>query len=77
MLKGNEGPEMVCERCTRHFWPRCGAYWFLLLSPRGRCRMPHTNEGRVVLCLGCGLELREWLEANAFTRLPAYEDVKR
>ena len=75
MLKGNEGPEMVCERCTKHFWPRVGAYWFLLLSPRGRCRFPHATEGRAVLCLDCGRWLREQLEAWGFTIEPAYDNA--
>ena len=75
VLRGNEGPEMVCSRCTRHFWPRCGAYWFLLLAPRGRCRFPHATRGRAVLCSECGRELREYLEANAYTPDPAYDNV--
>ena len=73
MLKGNEGPEMVCERCSRHFWPRVGGYWFLLLSPRGRCRFPGATEARVVLCLDCGRGLREYLESGGYTVMPAYE----
>jgi hypothetical protein len=76
VLKGNEGPEMVCARCGKHFWPRCGGYWFLLLTPRGRCRMPHATEGRSVLCLGCGLPLREYLEAGGYTLTPAYDNVE-
>jgi hypothetical protein len=75
VLKGREGAEMVCARCTRHFWPRVGAYWFLLLAPRGRCRFPHATEGRSVLCLECGRVLREYLEANAYTEDAAYDTV--
>lgn len=69
-------PEVMleCERCTRSVDPRCGGYWFLLLSPRGRCRMPHATEGRAVLCLGCGLQLREYLQGNAYTLAPAYDN---
>jgi len=75
MLQGDEGPEMVCERCKRHFWPRVGAYWFLLLSQRGRCRFPHMTEGRAVLCLECGRWLREQLEAWGLTIEPAYDNA--
>lgn len=75
MLQGNEGPEMVCARCGKHFWPRVAGYMFLLLSPRGRCRMPHLTEARSVLCLGCGVPLREYLEANAYTIEAAYDNV--
>jgi hypothetical protein len=63
---------MVCERCTKHFWPRVGGYWFLLLSPRGRCRFPGATEARVVLCLDCGRLLREQLEGMGYTLGPAY-----
>lgn len=75
MLEGNEGPEMVCARCMKHFWPRVGAYWFLLLTQRGRCRFPHMTEARSVLCLECGRVLREWLEASAFTVEAAYDNA--
>jgi len=73
VLKGNEGPELVCARCGVSIWPRCGAYWFLLLTPRGRCRFPAVTEGRAVLCSACGRALREYLESNAYTRGAAYE----
>jgi hypothetical protein len=72
VLKGNEGPEMVCVRCSKHLWPRCGGYWFLLLSPRGRCRWPGATEARSVLCLDCGRWLREQLESWGLTFVPAY-----
>jgi len=75
VLKGNEGPEMVCVRCKKHFWPRVAGYMFLLLSPRGRCLMPHLTEARSVLCLGCGVPLREYLESNAYTIEPAYDNA--
>jgi len=75
VLKGKEGPEMVCARCRKHFWPRVAGYMFLILSPRGRCRMPHLTEARSVLCLGCGIPLREYLEASAYTIEPAYDNA--
>lgn len=75
MLKGNEGPEMVCWRCSRHLWPRVGGYWFLLLSPRGRCRFPGAAAAEAVLCLHCGRELREMIEAGAFAPGASYERV--
>jgi len=65
-LKGNEGPSMVCFRCSRVFWPRVGSYWFLLLSPRGRCHFPGAQEARAVLCGPCGRVLREAIESNGF-----------
>lgn len=74
-LDGNDGPEMVCARCSRHFWPRVGAYWFLLLAPRGRCRFPHATEGKSVLCLECGRWLREQLESWGCTLAPAYDNA--
>lgn len=77
MLRGNEGPELVCVRCGKHVWPRVGAYMFLLLSPRGRCRFPGLTEARSVLCLGCGQPLREYLESNAYTMNAAYEEVRK
>jgi hypothetical protein len=63
MLKGNAGPEMRCSRCARPFWPRVIGYWFLLLSPRGRGRMPGARQQRAVLCLTCGQWLQEQLES--------------
>jgi hypothetical protein len=66
MLRGNEGLEMECSFCHVHFWPRCGGYWFLLLSPRGRVRFPGAEEMRVVLCSGCGRRARELLEVNGY-----------
>jgi hypothetical protein len=66
VLKGNEGPEMSCSFCGVSFWPRCGGYWFLLLSPRGRVRFPGVKELRVVLCSGCGRRARELLELNGY-----------
>lgn len=72
-LKGNEGPEMVCERCQRHFWPRVGSYWFLLLAPRGRSRFPGVTAAESVLCGPCGRLLREYIECEAFARGGAYE----
>jgi hypothetical protein len=75
MLKGNEGPAVKCVRCSKTVYPRVGGYWFLLLSPRGRCRFPHATEGRAVLCLDCGRGLREFLEEGAYTLEPAYDNV--
>lgn len=63
MLKGNEGPEFTCAGCGRSVWPRVGSYWFLLLSPRGRCRFPGAEEIKVVLCGPCGRRVRETLES--------------
>jgi len=68
-LKGNLGPEMTCARCGRAFWPRVVGYWFLLLSPRGRGRIPGSREVRVVLCSSCGRGTVGALESNGI--LPA------
>jgi hypothetical protein len=57
---------MVCSFCGVHVWPRVGAYWFLLLTPRGRCRFPGTPELRLVLCSGCGRRARELLIVNGY-----------
>lgn len=57
---------MECAFCGVHYWPRCGGYWFLLLSPRGRVRFPGAAEVRLVLCSGCGRRLRELLELNGY-----------
>jgi len=73
MLKGNEGPSMACCRCGREVWPRVGGYWFLLLSPRGRCRFPGAQEARAVLCSFCGRGLREQIEEGAYAPGSAYE----
>lgn len=72
MLKGNEGPDMVCWRCSKHVDPRCGYYWFLMLVPRGRCQFPEVTEARAVLCGFCGRELREYLEAGCYAPGTAY-----
>jgi len=74
MLAGNTGPSLVCQRCQAVVFPRVGGYWFLLLSPRGRCRFPGATEARAVLCSSCGRQLREVLEAEAFTKGAAYVD---
>jgi hypothetical protein len=55
------GP-LVCAGCGREVWPRVGGYWFLLLSPRGRCRFPGAEELRAVLCSPCGRRVREAIE---------------
>ena len=55
------GP-MVCRGCGREVWPRVGGYWFLLLSPRGRCRFPGAEELKAVLCSFCGRRIREAME---------------
>ncbi len=57
---------VVCSFCGNLVVPRVGAYWFLLLSPRGRCRFPGVEELRVVLCGPCGRRCRELLESNGF-----------
>lgn len=56
------GP-LVCRGCGREVWPRVGGYWFLLLSPRGRCRFPGVEELKVVLCSPCGRRIREACES--------------
>lgn len=55
------GP-LKCRGCGREVWPRVGGYWFLLLSPRGRCRFPGVEELRAVLCSPCGRRVREAME---------------
>jgi len=55
------GP-LKCRGCGREVWPRVGGYWFLLLSPRGRCRFPGAEELRAVLCSPCGRRVREAIE---------------
>ena len=75
MLKGNEGPEMRCQRCGNSIWPRCGAYWFLVLGPRGRCKFPGVTEARGIFCSACGRVLREYLESSGFTG-EAYESER-
>lgn len=55
------GP-IVCAGCGREVWPRVGGYWFLLLSPRGRCRFPGVEELKAVLCSPCGRRIREAME---------------
>jgi len=67
VLKGNEGPEMVCAGCGVHLWPRCGGYWFLLLAPRGRVRCPGAEAAQAVLCSGCGRRFRELIELQGFS----------
>lgn len=57
---------MVCSYCGREVIPRVGYYWFLLLSPRGRCRFPGADELRVVLCGPCGRRVRQLLEENGY-----------
>jgi hypothetical protein len=57
---------VVCSFCGKLVIPRVGSYWFLLLSPRGRCRFPGVEELRVVLCGPCGRRCREILEAHGF-----------
>jgi hypothetical protein len=37
---------VVCSFCGQVVIPRVGSYWFLLLSPRGRCRFPGAEELR-------------------------------
>lgn len=59
-------PSLTCACCGREVWPRLGSYWFLLLSPRGRCRFPGAAELRVVLCGPCGRRCRDLLESNGF-----------
>jgi hypothetical protein len=76
MLKGNEGPELVCQFCGVHVWPRCGGYWFLLLSPRGRVRFPGSREVREVLCSGCGRRLVEVMQASGYALEALAEEVK-
>lgn len=75
MLKGNEGPGVVCFRCSNHVDTRCGGYWFLLLGPRGRCRFPGALAARSTLCSACGRMLREMLESQGFASA-AYEVAK-
>jgi uncharacterized membrane protein YgcG len=85
VLKGNEGPSLTCFRCGKTVWPRCGAYWFLLLAPRGRVVFPAApsralfkpkpTEARAVLCAFCGRQLRELVEEGAFAPGEAYERV--
>jgi hypothetical protein len=57
---------VVCSFCGITVIPRVGSYWFLLLSPRGRCRMPGVEELRTVLCGPCGRRARELLESAGF-----------
>lgn len=57
------GP-LKCAGCGREVWPRVGGYWFLLLSPRGRCRFPGAEELRAVLCSPCGRRVREAIESQ-------------
>lgn len=62
-----EGVEPIkCDLCGISIWPRLGGYWFLLLSPRGRCRFPGARELRVVLCSGCGRRARDLLESHGY-----------
>ena len=69
------GP-LKCRGCGREVWPRVGGYWFLLLSPRGRCRFPGVEELKVVLCSPCGRRIREAMELagvgleGCFERVP-------
>lgn len=53
---------MKCRGCGKEVWPRVGGYWFLLLSPRGRCRFPGAEELKAVLCSFCGRRVREAME---------------
>jgi hypothetical protein len=55
------GP-LKCRGCGKLVWPRVGGYWFLLLSPRGRCRFPGVEELKAVLCSFCGRRVREAME---------------
>lgn len=70
-LDGSE-PSLRCVRCGKTVYPRVGGYWFLLLAPRGRCRIPGSTAAEAVLCLGCGMPLREYLEEGAYASTPAY-----
>ena len=63
MLRGNEGPSLVCKGCGVTIWPRVGGYWYLLLAPRGRVRFPGAQAAEVCLCSGCGRRAREALES--------------
>jgi hypothetical protein len=55
-----------CQFCGQVVIPRVGAYWFLLLAQRGRCRRRDVADLQIVLCSGCGRRLRELLEANGY-----------
>jgi hypothetical protein len=62
-LDGVESRSLRCARCSMEFWPRLAGYWFVLVSPRGRCRFPGAEELRVLLCSSCGREARDMLES--------------
>lgn len=79
-LKGNEGPSLTCWRCGVAVWPRVGMYWFLLLAPRGRCKLPGGFATESVLCPGCGRRAQEALEQAGVTGQdfhPAGSQAKR
>jgi hypothetical protein len=73
VLKGNEGPSLICAGCGVELWPRVGGYWFLLLAPRGRVRFPGARAAEAVLCSGCGRFFRELIEAQGIACGEAYE----
>lgn len=68
------GP-LKCRGCGREVWPRVGGYWFLLLSPRGRCRFPGVEELRAVLCSPCGRRVREAIESTGVGLEGCFERV--
>lgn len=63
LAEATEVGPLKCRGCGREVWPRVGGYWFLLLSPRGRCRFPGADEMRAVLCSPCGRRVREAIES--------------
>ena len=75
-LRGVENRSFRCERCSREFWPRLAGYWFVLLSPRGRCRFPGAEEMRVLLCSACGREARDLLESFGILGESVFADIR-
>jgi hypothetical protein len=63
-LEGCENSYLVCQGCGVKIWPRLGSYWFLLMSPRGRCRFPGARELKAVLCGPCGRRVRDACESQ-------------
>lgn len=77
MLIPDPARELTCFRCRAAVDTRVVGYWFLLLAPRGRCgHYAGVTQARAVLCAGCGRDLREWIESNAFAPGEAYERAR-
>lgn len=82
-MSGLSERRLTCWRCQKEVDPQCGAYWFLLLAPRGRVHFPaapsrhlgypEPTEARAILCAFCGRELREYLESGGYAPGEAYE----